>query len=178
MTIKKKNLNIFLVGPMGAGKSTIGKQLAQELNLPFYDSDEVIVERTGADLAWIYDVEGESGFRKREKDIINDLTQKSGIILATGGGVILEPENRDKLSARGTVVYLSATVEQQLRRTVRDKRRPTVFVMKNPEVEIAQLMVERQPLYQSIADITVSTDGRTVRAVALDVVKMINESMS
>lgn len=157
---------------MGAGKSTIGKQLAKELKLEFYDADQEIEARTGADIAWIFDKEGEEGFRKREIQVIDALTQLQGIVLATGGGAILSSENRNKLAARGTVVYLCATVEQQKRRTSRDKRRPLIHT-EVPEETLLELMKDRDPLYREIADMIVSTDGRTVRAVAADVVRML-----
>ena len=108
--------NIFLIGPMGAGKSTIGRLLAQQLNMEFIDSDAVIEERAGADISWIFDIEGEAGFRKREERIINELTQLQGIVLSTGGGAILSKENRNYLSARGIVIYLETTVEKQFQR--------------------------------------------------------------
>lgn len=113
--------NIFLVGPMGAGKSTIGRQLAQQLNMEFYDSDQEIEKRTGADVGWVFDVEGEEGFRDREEKVINELTEKQGIVLATGGGSVKSRETRNRLSARGVVVYLETTIEKQLARTQRDK---------------------------------------------------------
>jgi shikimate kinase len=106
--------NIFLIGPMGAGKSTIGRHLAQMLHLNFYDSDAEIEKKTGADIAWVFDVEGEEGFRNREREMIDELTQKHGIVLATGGGAIILPENRGHLSARGIVVYLKTSVNKQL----------------------------------------------------------------
>lgn len=113
--------NIFLVGPMGAGKSTIGRQLAQQLNMEFYDSDQEIEKRTGADVGWVFDLEGEEGFREREEKVINELTEKQGIVLATGGGSVKSRETRNRLSARGVVVYLETTIEKQLARTQRDK---------------------------------------------------------
>lgn len=113
--------NIFLVGPMGAGKSTIGRQLAQQLNMEFFDSDQEIERRTGADVGWVFDVEGEEGFRDREEKVINELTEKQGIVLATGGGSVKSRETRNRLSARGVVVYLETTIEKQLARTQRDK---------------------------------------------------------
>lgn len=113
--------NIFLVGPMGAGKSTIGRQLAQQLNMEFFDSDHEIEKRTGADVGWVFDLEGEEGFREREEKIINELTEKQGIVLATGGGSVKSKETRNRLSARGVVVYLETTIEKQLSRTQRDK---------------------------------------------------------
>ncbi len=120
--------NIFLVGPMGAGKSTIGRQLAQQLNMEFFDSDQEIERRTGADVGWVFDVEGEAGFRDREEKIINELTEKQGIVLATGGGSVKSRETRNRLSARGVVVYLETTIEKQLARTQRDKKRPLLQV--------------------------------------------------
>jgi shikimate kinase len=165
-------VNLFLIGPMGAGKSTIGKQLAKELKLEFYDADQEIEARTGADIAWIFDKEGEDGFRKREIQVIDELTQMQGIVLATGGGAILSSENRNKLAARGTVVYLFATVEQQMRRTTRDKRRPLIHT-EVPESTLITLMKERDPLYREIADMVITTDGRTVRAVAGEVVRLL-----
>ncbi|VTN12262.1 Shikimate kinase 1 [Raoultella terrigena] len=108
----QRKRNIFLVGPMGAGKSTIGRQLAQQLNMEFYDSDQEIEKRTGADVGWVFDVEGEDGFRDREEKIINELTEKQGIVLATGGGSVKSRETRNRLSARGVVVYLETTIEK------------------------------------------------------------------
>lgn len=168
----KRSVNLFLIGPMGAGKSTIGKQLARELKLEFYDADQEIEARTGADIAWIFDVEGEEGFRKREAAVIDELSQLQGIVLATGGGAVLTADNRNRLAARGTVVYLHTTVEQQVRRTARDKRRP---LLQNdiPDETLKDLMQSRDPLYREIADMVVATDGRTVRSVSTEVIRLI-----
>lgn len=172
----KRPVNLFLVGPMGAGKSTIGKQLAKELKLEFCDADQEIEVRSGADIGWIFDVEGEEGFRKREEVVIDDLTQKQGIVLATGGGAILSAENRNKLAARGTVVYLYTTVEQQLKRTAKDKRRPLLHQEKvEQEDTLKDLMSTRDPLYREVADVTIDTDGRTVRSVALEVIRVLEK---
>lgn len=170
-------VNLFLIGPMGAGKSTIGKQLAKELKMEFFDSDQEIEAKAGADIAWIFDVEGEDGFRVREESIIEELTQKKDIVLATGGGAILSPINRNHLAARGTVVYLSATVEQQAKRTARDKKRPLLqnIDKDNPGELLNELMAEREPLYLEIADLIVPTDSRTVRSVALDVIRLLEK---
>ena len=138
--------NIFLVGPMGAGKSTIGRHLAQQLHMEFVDSDTVIEERTGADIAWVFDVEGEDGFRVREETVINDLTEEQGIVLATGGGSINSKENRNRLSARGVVVYLETTIKSNLR-TNRDKKRP-LLQTDNPRDVLESLAGERNPLYK------------------------------
>jgi len=170
----KRSINLFLIGPMGAGKSTIGKQLAKELKLEFYDADQEIEARTGADIAWIFDVEGEEGFRKREAAVIDELSQLQGIVLATGGGAILHPDSRTKLAARGTVVYLCATVEQQMRRTARDKRRP-LLQSREPQATLTDLMESRDPLYREIADMVVTTDGRTVRSVSAEVGRLLEQ---
>lgn len=171
-------LNLYLVGPMGAGKSTIGKHLARELNIEFYDTDQVIEERSGADISWIYDVEGEEGFRRRERKTIDELSQRIGIVLATGGGAILDQENRNRLAARGTVVYLHTTVEQQLKRTMRDKRRPELQNENITEDEMKMLMQALDPLYREIADIIVETDSRTVRSVASEVIRLLDEQFA
>ena len=116
--------NVFLIGPMGAGKSTIGRLLAKELKYPFKDSDREIEVRTGADIPWIFDVEGEEGFRQREEAMIAELVHEDGIVLATGGGVVMRPANRAALKSGGLVVYLCTSVEQQLQRTAKDRQRP------------------------------------------------------
>lgn len=172
----RRSMNVFLVGPMGAGKSTIGRQLAKDLKLEFFDSDQVIEERTGADIAWIFDMEGEEGFRIREINIIDELTNKNGIVLATGGGAILSPENRNRLAARGAVVYLQTSVAQQINRTSRDKRRPLVQEIGQNEDEWQALMQVRAPLYEEIADITISTDERTVRAVSQEIIRRLEDA--
>lgn len=165
--LEKKN--IFLVGPMGAGKSTIGRQLAQRLNLEFFDSDQEIESRTGANISWVFDVEGETGFRDREERVINELTKKKGIVLATGGGSVKSCINRQYLTARGLVIYLKTTVDKQLIRTKRDKRRPllqlSVVSKKDLRELLESLAEERNPLYEEIADITVSTDEYNARLV-------------
>ncbi|MFT5541240.1 MAG: shikimate kinase [Glaciecola sp.] len=164
--------NIFLVGPMGAGKSTIGRHLADELHLDFFDSDQEIEKRTGADIAWIFDLEGEDGFRKREEDIIDDLTDKQGIVLATGGGSIVSKNVRNRLSARGIVVYLQTTIDKQVARTQRDKRRP-LLQNNDPEQVLRDLADERNPLYAEVADYVVETDDQSARAVANQIISKI-----
>lgn len=171
----KRSVNLFLIGPMGAGKSTIGKQLAKELRLEFFDADQEIELRTGADIAWIFDMEGEDGFRKREAAVIDELTQRQGIVLATGGGAVLNAESRNRLAARGTVVYLYATVEQQMCRTLRDKRRPLLQTT-TPESTLKDLMAQRDPLYREVADVIVTTDSRTVRSVSAEVVRLLEQN--
>jgi shikimate kinase len=157
---------------MGAGKSTIGRTLAKELKLEFFDSDEVIEQRAGADISWIYDIEGEEGFRNREIKVIDELTQKSNIVLATGGGVVTAPENRAVLAARGTVIYLKTSLEQQFERTKRDTKRP-LLQTDNLEERLVSLGEEREPLYEELADVSFETDKLTVKAVANNIIKYI-----
>ncbi|MDC8832118.1 shikimate kinase AroK [Alteromonas gilva] len=164
--------NIFLVGPMGAGKSTIGRHLADELHLEFFDSDQEIERRSGADITWIFDLEGEEGFRKREENVINDLTDKQGIVLATGGGSIVTKAVRNRLSARGIVVYLQTTIDKQVARTQRDKRRP-LLQKGDPEQVLTDLADLRNPLYEEVADYVVETDDQSARAVANQIISKI-----
>ena len=164
--------NIFLVGPMGAGKSTIGRHLADEVHLEFFDSDHEIESKTGADIAWIFDLEGEEGFRKRELDTINELSDKQGIVLATGGGSIITPAVRNRRSARGIVVYLQTTIDKQVARTQRDKRRP-LLQNDDPETVLRNLAKERNPLYEEVADYVVDTDDQSARSVANQIIQKI-----
>ncbi len=161
--------NLFLIGPMGAGKSAVGRQLARMLHLEFFDSDMEIESRTGVDIPFIFEKEGEAGFRQREARVIDDLSRKDGIVLATGGGVIMDPQNRNHLGARGFVVYLHTSVDQQLSRTRRGRHRP-LLEDDDPRSVLKALMATREPLYREIADLTVDTDGRKVRAVANEIV--------
>ena len=160
--------NLFLIGPMGAGKTTIGRQLSRALGCSFYDSDRVIEERTGADIPLIFDLEGEAGFRKREYEILDELTGMQGIVLATGGGAILDTDNRNRLAARGSVIYLQTSVDQQLRRAGRDRNRP-LLQTDDPRQRLEELMAVRDPLYREIADLTVVTNGRSVKQVVKEI---------
>jgi len=164
--------NIFLVGPMGAGKSTIGRHLAQMLHLEFHDSDQEIESRTGADIAWVFDVEGEEGFRVRETQVVADLTEKQGIVLATGGGSIQSKDIRNNLSARGIVVYLETTIDKQVARTQRDKRRPLLQV-EDPREVLENLAEIRNPLYEEIADVIVKTDEQSAKVVANQIIEQL-----
>ncbi len=157
--------NIFLVGPMGAGKTTVGKILSELTHLPFVDSDQEIFKRTGADISWIFDVEGEAGFRKREETVIDDLTKMSGIVLATGGGAVKTPNNRQYLKSRGFVVYLKTSPSVQYERTRQDHRRP---LLKNldPKGTLEKLLNEREPWYLEVADFVISTDETEPRFLA------------
>lgn len=150
--------NIFLIGPMGAGKTTVGKRLAKLKGMRFMDSDHEIEQRTGVDIGFIFEKEGEEGFRRRERDMIAELTQETGLVLATGGGAVLDPDNRRDLSARGFVVYLCTPVNQQVERTRYSKHRPLLQV-DNPRERLEQLMEERDPLYRETADMVINTEG-------------------
>lgn len=168
----KRPRNIFLVGPMGAGKSAVGRQLARLLHLDFVDSDDEIEARTGVDIPFIFEKEGEEGFRKREAKVIDELTQKDGVILATGGGAVVEPQNRNHLGARGFVVYLYTTVDQQLARTRKGRDRP-LLETDDPRQVLDTLMGQRDGFYREIADLTVATDGRKVKAVANEILERL-----
>jgi len=157
---------------MGAGKSTIGRLLSSELKLDFIDSDKIIEERCGANIPWIFDKEGEAGFREREEQVIDELTQQGGIVLATGGGAVMRDINRRNLSARGTVVYLCTSVEQQLARTAKDKNRP-LLQNDNPEQILRDLFAKRDPLYREVADIVIQTDRRNPRWVVQELQKRL-----
>ncbi|MCU0836896.1 MAG: shikimate kinase AroK [Chromatiaceae bacterium] len=160
--------NIFLVGPMGAGKSTIGRQLAESLGLEFQDSDHEIQRRTGVDIPTIFEFEGEAGFRQRERQVIDELTQQDGIVLATGGGAVLRADNRQDLTARGVVIYLYCSPEQQYTRTARDRNRPLLDTP-DPLARLRELMAERDPLYRQVADMVVSTEKRGTASVVKEI---------
>jgi shikimate kinase len=164
--------NIFLIGPMGAGKSTIGRHLAQMLHLTFHDSDAEIEKKTGADIAWVFDVEGEEGFRNREQEMVDELTQKHGIVLATGGGALIRPENRTHLSARGIVVYLKTSVNKQLARTLKDKRRP-LLQNNDPRAVLEELADKRNSFYDEVADYTIETDEQSAKVVASQIIQLV-----
>jgi shikimate kinase len=161
---------IFLVGPMGAGKSTIGRQLAEALGVEFADSDAEIQRRTGVDIPTIFEYEGEAGFRSRERQVVDDLTQVDHQVLATGGGVVMDPENRRHLSGRGLVVYLYCSPEQQYERTHRDRNRP-LLQTNDPRAKLEQLMALRDPLYREVADLVISTEKRSAGAVIRDILR-------
>lgn len=166
--------SIFLIGPMGAGKSAVGRKLAEELALEFVDSDNVIEERTGVDIPYIFEREGEAGFRARERRVIDELSKRKGIVLATGGGAVQDPTTRQRLGARGRVVYLHATVEQQLKRTRSGRERP-MLRGGDPREILEALMAVRDPQYREIADVVVETDGRRVTAVTREIRRRLVE---
>src|SRR5215510_12108339 len=142
--------NVFLIGPMGSGKTAVGRQVAKALKLTFHDSDVEIERRTGVDIPYIFEKEGETGFREREREVIDALTQLDSVVIATGGGAVLLPENRERLAARGRVVYLQTGIEQQLERTRHGRQRPLLYT-DDPEAKLRELMTMRAPLYESIA---------------------------
>lgn len=169
--------NIFLIGPMGSGKTAVGRQLARLLDYPFIDSDHELELRTGADIPLIFEREGEEGFRRREREVIADLSRHERVVLATGGGAILDPDNRRDLSQHGWVVYLETTVAQQAERAGRTRHRP-LLKGADPVVRLEQLMQVREPLYREIADFTVTTDRRRVLAVAERIAAAFQESLA
>ena len=150
---------------MGAGKTTIGRLLADELGLEFKDADREIEARSGVDIPWIFDKEGEPGFRARESAVLEELSLLDGVLISTGGGAVLAEVNRRLMSERGTVVYLLTSVEEQVRRTSRDRKRP-LLQTDDPAAVLAQLMQIREPLYREVADVIIDTDGRGPKAVA------------
>ena len=170
-----KNKNIFLIGLMGAGKTTIGRQIANELSLEFFDSDHEIEKRTGVTITHIFDIEGESGFRKRETAVLNDLTDKKGIVLATGGGAILKTENRQFLRSRGTTIYLYANIDTLFERTSKDRNRP-LLQTENPKEKLEELFNIRDPLYRETADIIIDTGKDSVRLALKEILEELQES--
>ena len=158
---------------MGAGKTTIGRLLSQQLGLEFLDSDHEIEGATGVDIPTIFEYEGESGFRAREEKTIEELTLRKGVLVATGGGVVKNPNNRKHLSARGAVVYLKVSVKEQLRRTQHDRNRPLIQT-ENPREILEKMATERSPLYEEIADYVFDTDNRTARQVVQEILAAVN----
>jgi len=166
--VATQRTNVYLIGPMGSGKTAVGKRLASLLDKQFLDSDAEIERRCGVDIPYIFEKEGEARFRERERDVIAALTALDGVVVATGGGAVLDPKNRERLAATGTVVYLEATVDAQLRRTQPSRKRP-LLQGGDPRAILERLMSVRRPLYESLADIRIDTTGRQVGAVAADV---------
>jgi len=160
--------NIFLIGPMGSGKTAVGRHLARLFRLTFHDSDADVEARTGVDIAFIFEKEGEAGFRARERESIERLTRLDSIVLATGGGAVIDPDNRRVLAERGVVVYLETSIDQQIERTRHARHRPLLNTS-DPEEKLRELMARRASLYAEIAHITVSTDGRRVQLVAEEI---------
>ncbi|MAO12383.1 shikimate kinase AroK [Marinobacter sp.] len=164
---------VVLVGPMGAGKSTIGRMLAKELGYRFLDSDRIIEERCGANIPWIFDVEGEDGFRQRETAMLDELSETQGTVLATGGGAVMRPENHALLRKNAVVIYLKTSIEQQVERTRKDRNRP-LLQNDDPEGVLRRLFAVRDPLYTKLADIVMFTDRKSPRLVVRQLVNRIN----
>lgn len=162
---------------MGAGKSTVGRALAQILGFDFVDSDNEIEQRTGADIPWIFEIEGEAGFRDREAKVLGDVSSRDGIVMATGGGAVLRTDNRRVLSERGFVVYLEATLREQVRRTSKDQKRP-LLAGQDRRAVLADLMAAREPLYNEIADLKLPTAKRNARQLAQQIVAALGETAS
>ena len=160
--------NIFLIGPMGSGKTAVGRHLARLLQYTFHDSDADIEAKTGVDIPFIFEKEGEAGFRSRERESIDRLTRLESIVLATGGGAVIDPANRAALAERGVVVYLVTSVNQQIERTRHARHRPLLHDT-DPEQRLKELMGRRAVLYTEIADLTIKTDGRRVQLVAEEI---------
>jgi len=169
-------MRIYLVGPMGAGKSTIGRLLAEELGCSFVDVDREIEARAGVDIPWIFDQEGEAGFRDREQAVLRAVSEAGGGVIATGGGAVIREDNR-RLMQQGRVVYLQTTVAEQLRRVGRDRRRP-LLQQEDPAAVLKRLMAEREPLYQAVAHHVVDTDGRAPRSVARELAGALRRDRS
>ncbi len=165
--------NIFLVGLMGAGKTTVGRQLACALRLPFEDSDRTIEARTGVTIPFLFEQEGEAGFRLREKQIVDELTAGEGVVLATGGGVVLDADNRAHLKGRGCVVYLRAPIEILVARTAHDRNRP-LLQGTNPHARLRQLLEIRDPLYREVADVILDTSNRSIRVVVRELLQRLD----
>jgi shikimate kinase len=166
--------NIILIGLMAVGKSTIGRLLADALGMQFYDADQVVEERAGAPISWIFDVEGESGFRDREQQVLDDLTREEGIVLATGGGAVLRPENRAVLAERGIVIHLDSPLERLLERTRKDRKRP-LLKQGNPREILTRLAAERGPLYAEIADYRFVTDRQGAKMLARNIEQRLRD---
>ncbi|HKT72978.1 MAG TPA: shikimate kinase [Steroidobacteraceae bacterium] len=164
--------SLYLIGPMGSGKSAVGKYLSRLLEMPFYDSDTEIERRTGVDIPYIFEKEGEAGFRQRERETLEALTALDRVVIATGGGAVLLPENRRNLAERGCVVYLETSVAQQAERVRHNRNRPLLRNV-DPTAKLTQLSAERAPLYAEIADVIVATDGRRVRSVAAAILRQL-----
>jgi len=168
--------NIILIGPMGSGKSTIGNIIANRLHREFKDSDHFIEKRTGVDIARIFDIEGEHGFRERESDALNELLSQNNRVIATGGGSVLRPQNQQLLKQKGFIIFLDTSVAQQLRRLARDKKRP-LLQTENPRERLEAMFVERHPIYLDLADLAVKTDKRVARRLAADIINQLPENL-
>ena len=168
--------NIILIGPMGSGKSTIGNIIAKRLHRDFKDSDHFIEKRTGVDIARIFDIEGEQGFRDRESNALSELLSKNNRVIATGGGSVLRQENQKLLKQKGYIVFLDTSVDQQMRRLAKDKKRP-LLQTENPRQRLEALFDERHPIYLDLADLAIKTDKRVARRLAADIINQLPDNL-
>ncbi|SMN15133.1 Shikimate kinase I [uncultured Candidatus Thioglobus sp.] len=171
--MSNKAINVVLVGPMGSGKTSVGRRLACVLKRDFFDSDFEIVARTGVAIDHIFDVEGEEGFRQREISMLGELCKISNIVIATGGGIVIKQENRELLKQNSFIVYLSSSIEQLVMRTARSRSRPLLEKSSNREKTIRDLVEKREPLYQEVADVVVDTTGKKLYAIINEIKKSL-----
>lgn len=176
MVLPPPSPRYFLIGPMGAGKTTVGRRLALARGLSFIDADQALEQRTGVDIPYIFEKEGEPGFREREAQLIDELSERERVVLATGGGAILRQETRQRLAERGVVIYLHASVAQQVHRTARTTHRPLLQTGEARRVILGRLFEQRDPLYREIADLVIETDGRNTRSLVADIERRLQAS--
>jgi shikimate kinase len=169
--------NVYLIGPMGSGKTAVGRRLAVLLGMQFFDSDAEIEKRTGVDIRYIFEREGEPKFRAREREVIADLAKLDDVVVATGGGVVLDPANRERLATTGTVVYLETDLDTLARRTKSSKARPLLSGA-DPRAVLETLMEARRPFYEQLADLRIETAGRQVRAVAAELAQRLGRRVA
>lgn len=163
--MQEKLNNIVLIGPMGSGKTTVGRRLAESLKIEFFDADHEIIDKTGVSIDHIFDVEGEEGFRKRESSVLQELCNKPNIVLATGGGAVISEENRLLIKKTGSVIYLLSSVDQILRRTAKSKTRPLLENSTNRRKTISDIIDSRDPLYREVATIIINTNGKKLNEI-------------
>ena len=176
MTSFETRRNIFLVGLMGAGKTSVGRLLAKDLRMTFVDCDHEIEKRTGVSVSVIFEIEGEEGFRRRESAILRELVQLQNVVLATGGGAVLRPENRAALSQNGFVVYLRATVDDLWQRTRHDRNRPLLRT-DDPRARLAELFEQRDPLYREVAEVTIETGSQSLRSLVSQLEQRLRQAL-
>jgi shikimate kinase len=169
-----RSSNIILIGPMGAGKTTIGRQLAKKLSVSFYDSDHEIEERTGVKISLIFEIEGEEGFRRRETQVLRELSQMNNIVLSTGGGAVTQAENREVLKNNGYIIYLKSSPEMLLKRTANDKRRP-LLQGENRLEQIRNILIEREPAYIEMADEIIDSEKMSIKQIIQKVLEQVNK---